>query len=89
MALGAERRDVLAMIVRHGLWLVAAGAAAGLVAALGVARLVASLLFDVKPHDPLTYAVVTVVLALAATVACYLPARRATRVEPTAALRGE
>ena len=89
MALGAERRDVLGMIVRHGLWLVAAGGAAGLVAALGLARLVASLLFDVKPHDPLTYAVVTGVLALAAMVACYLPARRATRVEPTTALRGE
>jgi predicted permease len=89
MALGAERRDVLSMIVRHRLWMVAAGGAAGLVAALGLARLVASLLFGVKPHDPLTYAVVTGVLALAATVACYLPARRATRVEPTTALRGE
>jgi predicted permease len=89
MALGAERRDVLAMIVRHGLWLVAAGVAAGVVAALGLARLVASLLFDVKPHDPVTYAAVVGVLALAAMVACYLPARRATRVEPTTALRGE
>ena len=89
MALGAERGNVLAMIVRHGLWLVAAGGAVGLVAALGLARLVASLLFDVKPHDPLTYAAVAGVLALVATVACYLPARRATSVEPTTALRGE
>jgi ABC-type antimicrobial peptide transport system permease subunit len=77
------------MIVRHGLWLVAAGGAVGLMSAMGLSRLVASLLFDVKPYDPLTYATVTGVLALAATAACYLPARRATRVEPTTALRGE
>jgi len=89
MALGATRRNVLAMIVRHGLWLVAAGGAVGLTATMGLSRLVASLLFDVKPYDPLTYATVTGVLALVATAACYLPARRATRVEPTTALRGE
>jgi putative ABC transport system permease protein len=89
MALGAERRNILTMVVGHGLWLVAAGGAAGVVVALGLARLLTSLLFDVKPYDPLTYAAVACLLALVGMAACYVPARRATRVDPTIALRGE
>jgi putative ABC transport system permease protein len=89
MALGAERRNILAMVVGHGLWLVVAGGAAGIVVALGLARLLTSLLFDVKSYDPLTYAAVAGVLGLVGMVACYLPARRAASVDPTIALRGE
>ncbi len=89
MALGAERRKILAMVVGHGLWLVTTGSVSGVVLALGLARLVGSLLFDVTPHDPLTYGAVGGLLALVGTAACYLPARRATLVDPAVALRGE
>lgn len=89
MALGAERRTILAMVVGRGLRLVAVGGVAGIVAALGLSRFVASLLFGVAPHDLLTYGVVAGLLVLVGTGACYLPARRATRVDPTVALRGE
>jgi putative ABC transport system permease protein len=88
MALGAERRDILSMVVGHGVWLVVAGGAAGVVLALGLGRFMTSLLFDVKPYDPFTYAVVASVLVVVGTGACYLPARRATKVDPTIALRG-
>ncbi len=89
MALGAGRRSILSMIVGRGLWLVVAGEIVGTLAALVLARLVTSLLFDVSPHDPLTYGMVIAVLALVTTAACYLPARRAMHVDPTVALRGE
>ena len=89
MALGADRRNIFTMVVRHGLWLVVAGAATGIVLAFGLARFLTSLLFDVKPYDPVTYGAVACVLALVGMTACYLPARRATRVDPTVALRGE
>jgi predicted permease len=89
MALGAGRPSILSLIVGHGLWLVAAGGGVGILVALALARLVTSLLFDVSPYDPVTYALVITVLALVAMAACYLPARRATHVDPTVALRGE
>ncbi len=89
MALGAGRRSILLTVVRQGLWLVVAGAAAGVVLALGAARLVSSLLFDVKPYDLLTYTAVAGLLIVVAAGACYLPARRATRADPTVVLRGE
>jgi putative ABC transport system permease protein len=87
VALGAQRRDVLRLVMRHGMQLVGAGLAIGLAAALAAGHAVAGLLFGVTPSDPLTLATVAVVLASTAAVAIYLPARRATQVDPTVALR--
>jgi putative ABC transport system permease protein len=87
MALGAERRDILRMVLRHGSLMAAAGIAVGLTVALGLARLITSLLFQVSATDPPTFSVVPVVLIAVALVACYIPARRATRVDPLVALR--
>jgi predicted permease len=89
MALGARREELTAMFVRHGLLLASIGAACGLVAAFALSRLMASLLFGVGASDPLTYAVVAVLLVAAAVVASYLPARRASAVDPMDALRAE
>ena len=77
------------MFVRHGLVLSGIGAAGGLAAAFALTRLMKSLLFDVSPGDPLTYVAVSAVLILAAALASYLPARRATKVDPVEALRAE
>jgi putative ABC transport system permease protein len=87
MALGAHRRDVLSMVLRHGLGLALAGVALGLLAAFVLARLIASLLFQVSSADPPTFSLVPLLLIGVAALACYLPARRATRVEPLVALR--
>ncbi|PYR40546.1 MAG: multidrug ABC transporter substrate-binding protein, partial [Acidobacteria bacterium] len=89
MALGAERRAVTRMFVRHGLELAAIGVACGLAAALALTRLMTSLLFEVSPIDPLTYVAVCAALAATALVASYLPALRATLVNPVTALRAE
>jgi putative ABC transport system permease protein len=89
MALGAHRRDVLSMVLRHGLGLAVAGVALGLLAALGLARLIASLLFGVSAADPPTFSLVPLILIGVALLACYLPARRATLVDPLVALRYE
>ncbi len=89
MALGAQRRDVLRMVLGRGLKLTLAGIAAGIFAALAVTRLISSLLYDVKPTDPLTFTAVAVVLVAVALLACYLPARRASHVDPMVALRHE
>jgi predicted permease len=88
-ALGARPRNVVAMILRDGLWLVAAGVAAGLLAAVWGARLVAGLLYGVDPLDPTVYLSAGAVLIGVALWACYLPARHATRVDPMVALRSE
>jgi ABC-type antimicrobial peptide transport system permease subunit len=89
MALGAQRHEVTRMFVRHGLALTALGIACGLGAAVALTRLMASLLFEVSPVDPLTYAAVCASLATAALLATYLPALRATLVNPVSALRAE
>jgi len=89
MALGAEAPVVLAMVLRNAAVLVGAGLATGWAAAVIVTRYAASLLYGVSPTDPWTFAAVTVVLSAAAGVACYLPARRAARVDPMVALRYE
>lgn len=89
MALGAQREDVLKQVLREGAQLAALGLALGLVGSLAAARLIATLLFGVKPTDPLTFAAVAVVRASVALAACYIPALRATRVDPLSALRYE
>lgn len=89
LALGAERRDILSLVVGHGLGLMLLGGVAGIVATLGLSRLLASMLFGIKAWDPLTYVLVTLVLAIVALAACYIPARRATRIDPIVALRYE
>ena len=89
MALGAQPRDVVRLILRQGLLLTFGGLAAGLVGAFVLTRFLTGLLFEVKPRDPLTYVVVTGLLAVVAIVACLIPARRATKVDPLVALRYE
>ena len=89
VALGARPFDVLGLVAELGLKLAAIGVAIGLTLALGLARLIASFLFDVKPTDPLTYAAVAAVLIAVALLATYIPARRATKVDPMIALRYE
>jgi predicted permease len=89
IALGATRRDVLAIVLRGGARLVLAGLALGLLAAFGVTRLIGNLLFGVAALDPLTFVTVPLLLAGVALLASYLPARRATRVEPMRALRAD
>ncbi len=89
MALGAGQGDVLGLVLRQGMLLTALGLALGLAGALAATRLLRSLLFAVKPTDPLTYAGVAALLALVALGATYLPARRAVRIDPLAALRQE
>jgi len=89
MALGAQPSDVLRVIVGHGLRLVLLGLCIGVAAALVVTRWMSSVLFDVKPTDPLTFATVAALLAVVAFLAAYIPARRALRVDPMVALRYE
>jgi putative ABC transport system permease protein len=89
MALGAEREQILGMVLRHGVLLASTGVAGGLLLAFGVARLLTSLLFQISANDPPTFSVVPILLLSVAATACYLPARRATRVDPLIALRYE
>jgi predicted permease len=89
MALGAQVGDVLRLVVKQGFALALVGAAVGIGVALGVTRYLASMLYDVRANDPLTIAAVSVLLALVALAACYIPARRATHVDPIVALRHE
>jgi ABC-type antimicrobial peptide transport system permease subunit len=89
MALGATVTDILKLTLARGFKLVATGLVVGVVGALALTRLLATLLFDISATDPLTFAAVAALLAAVALVACYIPARRATRVDPMIALRYE
>jgi len=89
IALGAHPQNVLALIISQGMKLVVLGLAAGLVGSLMLTRLMSSLLFRVNPFDPLSLGAVTLLLAAIAALACFLPARRAMRVDPIVALRTE
>ena len=89
MALGAQRRDILRLVVRQGLLLTFIGVALGLAGAFGVTRFLATLLFGVTTTDPATYVGLSVLLVVVAFLACWIPARRATRVDPMTALRYE
>ena len=87
MALGAQPLDIVRMVIRQGMLLVAIGSTIGVLAAFGLTRLMSSLLFEIKPYDPLTFLSVGGILLSVAVLACYIPARRATRVDPMVALR--
>jgi len=89
VALGAQTRDILGMVLGQGIRLAAAGTAVGLIAALVVSHMMAGLIYGVRPTDPLTFAGVALVLIGVALLACYIPARRAIRVDPITALRYE
>jgi putative ABC transport system permease protein len=89
MALGAQRTDVLGLVVKQGMTLTMTGVGAGLAAAFGLTRLMRELLFEVQAFDPLTFGGVALVLVLVALAACYVPARRSARLDPTVALRHE
>jgi putative ABC transport system permease protein len=89
MALGARRASVLAMVLREGLVLAAVGVSAGVVGSLALMRAISSILFEVTPWDPLTFAAVSLALGGIALIGCCLPAQRAMRVDPMIALRSE
>jgi predicted permease len=89
MAMGAPQSSILRMILRQGLWIISGGVAAGILLALAISRLVGNFISGVSPYDPLTYFSVTAILVIVALLACYFPARRATRVDPMIALRYE
>jgi putative ABC transport system permease protein len=89
MALGAQQADVLRMVIKQGAILVSIGVGGGALGAFAVTRLMVGMLYQVAPNDPLTFVAVSGVLGIIAIVASYIPARRATRVDPVIALRAE
>ncbi|HWF47883.1 MAG TPA: FtsX-like permease family protein, partial [Bryobacteraceae bacterium] len=89
LALGAQSKDVVRMILAQGATITGAGVVIGIIAALGLTRLMSKLLFAVSAADPSTFAAVAIMLMLIAMLACYIPARRTLRVDPMIALRDE
>ena len=89
MALGAQKSDILKMIVGQGVKLAMTGVIIGIVGALALTRFLSSLIYGVKPTDPLTFIAVSLILIAVALAACYIPARRAAKVDPMVALRHE
>jgi ABC-type antimicrobial peptide transport system permease subunit len=89
MALGAQKGEILKMILGHGLRLTLIGLAIGAAGALALTRLMTNLLYGVRPSDPLTFIAVSLLLTMVALLACYIPARRAMKVDPMVALRYE
>ncbi len=89
MALGAKPTNILGMVLRQGITLTLIGVAFGVVATLGATRLISSMIFGVSPYDPLTFVAVAAILSIVALLACYIPARRAMKVDPMVALRYE
>ena len=89
MSLGASRGRVLGEVLRHGMQLTAVGAAIGIAGAFAAGKILTTLLYQVKPRDPTILVVTTALLAVVAFIACWVPARRAARLDPTNALRHE
>jgi putative ABC transport system permease protein len=89
MALGAQRNNVLALVVKKGLTLILIGVAIGVAGALALTRVLKSLLYDVTATDPVTFIAVSLLLTAVGLLACYIPARRATKIDPMSALRYE
>jgi ABC-type antimicrobial peptide transport system permease subunit len=89
MALGAQRRDVLLLIIKDGAKFSFVGVVLGVAGAFGVTRLLASQLYGVSTTDPITYAAVAIAMTVVTLLACYIPARRAMRIDPLVALRYE
>jgi ABC-type antimicrobial peptide transport system permease subunit len=89
LALGAAPSHLLRTVLRQAAWLAFAGTTAGIVVALALGRLVRSLVYNVSPTDPLTFAAVAIMVLAVALLSCYLPARRATRADPMITLRAE
>jgi ABC-type antimicrobial peptide transport system permease subunit len=88
-AIGATRRQIVGLIMLQGLWKTGVGLVVGLVSAVLLSHYMASMLFELKPTDPWAYLLVSLLLAAVAVAACYLPARRAARIDPIEALRAE
>jgi putative ABC transport system permease protein len=89
MALGAQTRDVLGLVIRQGMTFTLIGMAIGLIGAIGLTRLIKDLLLGVSPTDPAPFLVIALLFPMVALLACYLPARRATKVDPLLAIRNE